>query len=198
MLNRVVRWMLVLVVGLAVSAGTARAQMPLLLPRPGQIGFSLQGQYGTLLSSGKMGDEFGSGGGLALRLRYRMRYERALGLSFESQKLDSRAAADTFTTVSLLLSGVDFYQFFNTDQKLQQMISLGGGIVQVHYTRNDGETEYPLSGDGLYLSLGAGLERFFYRSFAFDLSSRYIAIFHDSAVNHDLQASVGVIFYASY
>ena len=192
--------MLILLAGL-VSAAPVHAGLPVILPKPGQVGFSLQGQYGTLLSTGNLGEEFGSGGGLAVRVRYRMRYERALGISFEGQSLDSRAAptADTSrTTLSMLLSGVDFYQMFNTDQKLQQIISLGVGLAQLHYTLRDGDTEYPLAGDGVYVTVGAGLERFFYRSFAFDFSGRYLAVFEDGKANHDFQAAGGIIFYASY
>jgi len=193
--------MLTMLMAGVVSAVPARAALPVILPKPGQVGFALQGQYGALLSSGNLGDDFGSGGGLAVRVRYRMRYERALGISFESQSLDSREAptADTSkTTLNMLLSGVDFYQMFNTDQKLQQMISIGAGLAQIHYTLRDGDTEYPLAGDGVYVTVGAGLERFFYRSFAFDISGRYLAVFEDGKANHDFQAAGGIIFYASY
>jgi hypothetical protein len=192
--------MLVLAVPL-VAAVPARAALPVLLPKPGQVGFALQGQYGTMLSSGNLGNDFGSGGGLTVRVRYRMRYERALGISFESQSLDARAAATSDTSrtqLNALLSGIDFYQMFNTDQKLQQMLSIGAGLAQLHYTLRDGETEYPLAGDGVYVTAGAGIERFFYRSLAFDISGRYIAIFEDGKPNHDFQGAAGLIFYASY
>jgi hypothetical protein len=52
--------------------------------------------------------------------------------------------------------------------------------------------------DGVYVSAGAGLERFIYRSWALDLSTRYMAVFAGGKANHDLQASLGFIFYASY
>lgn len=184
-----------------VAAVPARAALPVLLPKPGQVGFALQGQYGTMLSSGNLGNDFGSGGGLTVRVRYRMRYERALGISFESQSLDARAAATSDTSrtkLNVLLSGIDFYQMFNTDQKLQQMLSIGAGLAQLHYTLRDGETEYPLAGDGVYVTAGAGIERFVYRSLAFDISGRYIAIFEDGKPNHDFQGAAGIIFYAGY
>ena len=191
---------LVLLAGL-LSAVPARAGAPVILPKPGQVGFALQGQYGTLLSTGNLGDEFGSGGGLAVRVRYRMRYERALGISFEGQTLDAREGptADTSrTTLNMLLSGVDFYQMFNTDQKMQQFISIGAGLAQIHFETLRAGPEYPLAGDGVYVTVGAGLERFFYRSFAFDFSGRYMAVFEDGQANHDFQAAGGIIFYASY
>jgi len=44
---------------------------------------------------------------------------------------------------------------------------------------------------------GSGSNGFFWQSIAFDFGARYQAIFLDGKVNHDLQASVGLIFYAS-
>jgi len=199
MIRRHAKWIVFLLT--ALTAAPRAHAVPIVLPKPGQVGFALQGQYGTMFSGGNLGSEFGDGGGLTVRVRYRMRYERAIGISFESQTLNARSApvADTSRTkLNMQLSGVDFYQMFNTDQKLQQMLSLGVGLAQLHYSLRDGETEYPEAGDGVYLSLGGGLERFFYRSMAVDASLRYIAIFENSKANHDLQAALGVIFYASY
>ena len=60
------------------------------LPSPGDIGFAGFAQYGTLLNQGEIGEQFGSGPGFGVRLRYRMRYERGLGLTFERQGFDPR------------------------------------------------------------------------------------------------------------
>ena len=201
----------VALVGLA--AGPARAGSLVVLPRPGQIGISLSGLYGTFLDNGNVGGVFGSGPGMAVRMRYRMRYERGIGLSFESHGFDPRsadslpdlfapgtrlAASDPFAykRLNLFLSGVDFYQMFGTRTKTTKMLSVGGGIAHPTFALNDGENEYPLS-DGAYVSAGAGVERFFWQSVAFDFGARYQAVFLGGKVNHDLQASVGVIFYAS-
>lgn len=194
------------------AAGTARAGSVVVLPRPGQVGVELSGLYGTLLENGNVGDLFGSGPGMAVRMRYRARYERGFGLSFESHGLDARmadslvdlfngdriAAGDPFAykRLNLFLYGVDFYQMFGTRTKTTKMVSLGGGLAHPTFALNDGENEYPLS-DGAYLSAGVGVERFFWQSLAFDFGARYQAIFLDGKVNHDLQASVGLIFYAS-
>jgi hypothetical protein len=197
-----IRWSAPLVVALvALLPIVARAETVIVLPRPGQIGVGLQGGYGTLLSSGDFGSTFGSGASLAVRIRYRMRYERAFGISFESHSFDARQPADSAFAVSsatFLLSGVEMYQIFQTREKVQPMISVGAGLAQVHTTLRDGETAYPLGGDGLYLSAGLGAERFVYRSLALDFSTRYMAVFQNGSVNHDVQASAGVIFYASY
>lgn len=207
----------VLVLGVTLGApvvGPAHAGTVVVLPRPGQVGVSLSGLYGTLLDSGNVGGVFGSGPGMAMRVRYRMRYERGFGLTFENHGLDARAADSlvdlfdpegprlaandpyAYKRLSLFLYGVDFYQLFGTRTKTTKMLSVGAGLAHPIFALNDGENEYPLS-DGAYLSAGAGVERFFWQSLAFDFGARYHAVFLDGKVNHDLQLSAGFILYAS-
>jgi hypothetical protein len=186
-------------VALTCGVGEALAQRRVVPPRAGHVGIGMQGQYGTLLDGGRLGEEFGSGPGLTVRLRYRMRYERALGLSFESQRFDARSPADSvgpLVRTTAILSGIELYQLFGTRTNTHRMLSAGLGLVQVSQDTNDGGTIFP--GDGVFVSAGAGVERFFWNSWAWDLSSRYMAIFQDGSTNHDLQISLGLIFYASY
>lgn len=196
-----------------VLAGAAGAAS-IVVPRAGQVGIGLNGSFGTLANSGHLGEEFGSGFGLGVRLRYRMRYERAIGMSFDMFQLDSRvkgfpegsflgprSAADSLLTrdrVLLNLTGFEFYQMFDTRTKTVKWLSLGAGLAQVSAHLSDGETQYPIAGDGTFLEVGAGIERFVFRSWALDFSARYQSVFFDSSVNHNLQASAGVIFYAAY
>jgi hypothetical protein len=197
---------------LLLLASTAGAKTLIVPPRPGQVGLSVQGQYGTLLESGALGEDFGTGPGMAVRLRYRMRYERALGLSFESQSYDTRSNAkfvDSFTgqpipsdttfapaKATLTTAGVDFYKMFGTRSSTTRMLSASAGLAQVHLTLNDKETEF--RPDGLYLGAGAGIEKFFWGSWAWDLSARYMALFEDGSTKHLFQASLGLVVYASY
>jgi hypothetical protein len=80
------------------------------------------------------------------------------------------------------------------------MVSIGAGLAQQRVKLNDGETELSgtYSGDGPFVSLGMGVERFFFRSFAVDLSTRYYAMFKDSKTSHNFQIALGVIGYAGY
>ncbi len=180
------------------------------LPRAGQVGVGLQGQFGGLARQGELGSEFGTGGGLAVRLKYRMRYDRAMGLSFETRRLDARgarydqtaflASEDKLPRTALTLQtfGGDLYQFFGTRSRWQGFLSASAGLAKINASLSDGETVYPIAGDGLYVGAGAGLERFVYRSWAVDASVRYSAVFLDGAANNDLQAALGMIFYAAY
>jgi hypothetical protein len=207
---------LALLVTLGLWAGSAAAST-IVLPRAGQVGFGIQGQYGTLLSTGDLGKEFGSGAGLSVKVRYRMRFERAIGLTFDVQQLDALdpvgnshlegGAFDTLETATqpglrdrlkVVTAGVEFYQLFDTRERTTKMLSVSGGLVQLSAHLTDGETQYPIAGDGVFLGAGAGVERFFFRSWAWDLSSKYMMIVHDGTINHDFQLQLGLMFYAAY
>ena len=160
----------------------------LVLPRAGQVGLAFSGQGGTLLSSGDFGKEFGSGGGLQVQIRYRMRFERAMGLTFGMLRLAARepsgaaTAFDSLTDAPAVLrkqlrfntAGVEFYQLFDTRQPTTKMLSAGFGLVQSSARLSNGDTQFPIAGDGVYLSAGAGLEKFVWHSLAWDLGARYI------------------------
>ncbi len=199
-------------VTLGLGAAPAAADNTIILPRAGQVGIGIQVQGGSLLSSGDLGTEFGSGPGLTVKVRYRMRFERAFGLTFESQRLSARTnsgragAFDSLTDAPAVLrdrlkfntAGIEFYQMFDTRERTTKMLSAGAGLVQMSAHLTNGETQFPIAGDGVYLSTGAGLERFMFKSWAWDLSTRYMAIFHDGKMNHDVQLQVGLMFYAAY
>ncbi len=191
-------------------APPARAAWIVVPPRPGQVGLGLSGLYDLMPTGGSLADQFDNGPGFAVRVRYRMRFERGFGLTFETQTFGARgdfhdpqtdstyAAGTPFAAdhLRLFLYGVDYYQMFGTRTKSTRMVSVGAGIAHPIVSLNDGETTYPWS-DGLYVSAGAGLERFFWQSWAYDLGARYHAIIMDGKVNHDLQVSLGLVFYAS-
>ena len=191
---------LAVVTGILMSLSTAAAAPNIVLPRPGQVGIGVQGQFGMLAKSGDLGDLFSNGPGLGIRLRYRMRFERAVGLSFEAHQFDSRVIGvqgdTTIRKLTLIMSGVEIYQLFGTRDRTTRMVSVGAGLAQASAELNSDETIYP--DDGLYVSAGAGIERFFFRSWAYDLSTRYFAVFQHGKTNHDFQAQAGLIFYASY
>jgi len=184
-------------------AGAASAAIVVVPPRAGQLGIGIAGQYGTLLQTGGFGDQFGSGGGLSVRLRYRLRYERAIGLTFERQGFEVRNNPDTLyaaKTLTLMNSSVEFYQLFGTRTRTTKMLSAGFGLCQPSKKLNDGE--FKLGGDdvldGAFISVGAGLERFFYQSLGLDLNVHYQTIFQNGSTNHNIQASAGLVFYATY
>lgn len=201
------RWCMVVVavLALASSAWAPAWAARVVLPRPGQIGVGAQGGYGALLKSGEFGNAFSNGPTLAIRLRYRMRYERAIGLSFENERFEIRVPEAEYPAgtgfagrlrANAILSGLELYQMFGTRTQTAKMIMAGVGLAQTSGRDAIGDTFYP--GDGAYVSLGAGVERFVYRSWALDLSTRYVALFLPDDRSHDIQVALGFMFYASY
>ena len=209
------RWLpaaLLMLALFTVCARPAHAANTITLPRSGQVGIGITGSFGTLLPTGELGNEFGSGPGLSVKIRYRMRFERAIGLTFDAEQMDSRnmdnapGAFDTLTDfpevkrdrMKIVTAGFEFYQLFDTRERTVKYLSAGAGLAQISSHLTDGETQYPIAGDALFVSVGAGFERFFFRSWAWDANFKYKPVLHDGKVNHDLQVQLGLIFYAAY
>ena len=197
---------------LTICAWPAHAANTITLPRSGQVGIGITGSFGTLLPTGELGNEFGSGPGLSVKIRYRMRFERAIGLTFDAERMNSRdpsGAAGAFDSLTdapavlrdymkMVTAGFEFYQLFDTRERTVKYLSAGAGLAQISAHLTDGETQYPIAGDALFVSVGAGFERYFFRSWAWDANFKYKPVLHDGKVNHDLQMQVGLIFYAAY
>jgi hypothetical protein len=141
-----------------------------------------------------------------------MRFERAIGLTFDAERMDSRdpsGAAGAFDSLldapavlrdrmKMVSAGFEFYQLFDTRERTVKYLSAGAGLAQVSAHLTNGETQYPIAGDALFVSVGGGFERFFFRSWAWDMNTKYKAVFHDGKLNHDIQVQLGLMFYAAY
>jgi hypothetical protein len=100
-----------------------------------------------------------------------MRYERAIGLSFDvvhtrlarcraSLRRVRRPTAGptallTRDVLKLTTTGIDLYQMFGTHATHVKWLSAGAGLVQASAKLSDGEIQYPIESDGGYLSVGA-------------------------------------------
>jgi opacity protein-like surface antigen len=189
-------------VGAALLAPGLGHAAHIVLPQPGDIGFAAFAQYGAFTKTGEIGESFGTGAGYGLRLRYRMRYERALGLTFERQGFDPRtkSVADTAaSSMTLTATGIDIYQMFGTRTRVSRMLNAGVGLAQITQKLNDKEAQVagPGVGDGFYVSLGGGIEYFVWQSWAVDVSMRYHAVILHDTTNHEMQFYLGAVFYAA-
>jgi opacity protein-like surface antigen len=169
-------------------------------PRPvrnGTVSLGGAALYGTLFG-GQFSDEFKSGLGVGFNIRYRTAPDQALGLGFDSQIFavktvsDSAAAPDR---LQFIVTTFDYYKFFSVRKRMPAYLVLGAGIAQTRITDVDGEKEFP--GDGGAFKVGAGLEYWIFRSMTLDAGVRYHGLLLQSQLNHQLQATLGLNFYAS-
>ena len=169
-------------------------------PRPvrnGTVSLGVAGLYGTLFG-GQFSDEFKAGIGVGFNPRYRTAPDQALGLSFDDQlfsvktEVDSAAAPDQ---LQFIVTTFDFYKFFSVRKRMPAYLVLGAGIAQTRITDVDGEKEFP--GDGGAFKVGAGLEYWLFRSMTLDAGVRYHGLLLNSQLNHQMEASLGLNFYAS-
>ena len=120
---------------LAMAASRCRREHDRAAAAPGRSGSACRAQYGIAAKSGLARHRLRRRPRTRRALRYRMRYERALGLSFESQRFDARGRAafdgsdpDADATTALAVHlGVEFYQMFGTRTRTTRMLSVGAG-----------------------------------------------------------------------
>jgi len=170
-------------------------------PRPvrnGTVSLGGAALYGTLFGGGLFSDEFKSGLGVGFNLRYRTAPDQALGLGFESQVFAVKTEADSAAAhdrLQFIVTTFDYYKFFSVRKRMPAYLVLGAGIAQTRITDVDGEKEFP--GDGGAFKVGAGLEYWIFRSMTLDAGVRYHGLLLQSQLNHQMQASLGLNFYAS-
>ena len=78
------------------------------------------------------------------------------------------------------------------------MVGIGAGLAQTSHHTADGTYTRQAGSDGAYVGVSVGVERFLIHSWALDLSTRYHAIFLPGDQSYQVQAALGLIFYASY
>ena len=171
--------------------------------RDGTLSLGMQGGYGTLFAGTGFADEFNHGWGLAVRVRYRLNEDQAVGVSFEGQHLDAKRDPDNPTDPAWLqdlTTTVEYYQFFRTRKRTPQYLLIGAGLLQTRRHLQDGEIDFP--GDGGAITVGAGTEYWWKRTLTFDLSLRYYGYIkgEDSgatSLTHGVRAALGFHYYTS-
>ncbi len=167
--------------------------------RPGTISVGFQGSYGIVRGTSRLADGFDNGFGYALRIRYMLSPSFALGFSFENQHYDSRGGAPS------TIPGA-------SDSSIVMTTVSAEGVVFIH--REKEVTPYFLGGfghaapdvvddvlgsarvnEGMYLVLGAGLERFMRPRFSLDFTLRGYALISNSEFTSFAQICAGIHLY---
>jgi hypothetical protein len=146
--------------------------------------------------------EFGEG--IALRVRYSLARNRAVGLSFEDQRFRRLDGLDDShpKQVQLSLLLVEYYFYFHRPQKLSRYLVVGGGLhrpvvrikIEDEFTGRDVE-EAVFPGEDLTLTAGGGLEYVLGRRTAVDLSLRGYAHRSDPGLSATAQVALGIHYY---
>lgn len=167
--------------------------------RPGTISLGFQGSYGIVRGTSRLADGFSDGFGYALRFRYMLTPSFALGFSFENQGYDQRGGVPSTTPGA-------------SDSSIVMTTVSGEGILFLHRERE--AHPYFLAGighaspdivddvlgtaranEGMFLVLGAGLERFFRPRFSMDLTLRGYGMISNSEFTSFLQICAGIHLY---
>ncbi len=184
-------------------SGVAEAQFQPRIVREGTLSIGLQGQFGGMVG-GEFSDDFSTGFGIGVPLRYRLSRNSALGVTFAGQRYEAKEglftadsiAVDWFTSIT---TSLEYYQFFRVRDRTPRYLFIGAGLSQTRTRLADGQTEFP--GDGGVLTLGGGTEIWWKRTLTVDLSLRYngLVIGGDDGTNftHTIQVGLGFQFYAS-
>jgi len=199
-------WLLATVFITVVTASVASAEWRPRVVRKGTLSLGLYGQGATILGGGELGSDFGFGPGLGARLRYRTSRESALSFNFAAQTY--KANDGTFTADSIAVDNltaitttVEYVQYFRVRKRAPRYVLIGAGLLQTRRNLANDLTEFP--GDGGVLTVGAGTEIWWKRTFSFDLALRYNAYikskeFEDGTdVTSTLEISLGFQFYTS-
>lgn len=200
-MKRQVRFLLIMA-ALLIGAGSCSTGLcgPIFEER-GALAVGVQGQYGFLAGDAAttdgavVTDEYDQGVGYALRLRYYLGNNKALGISMESQKFDGipdRVAEFQPKDMTVALFTMDYLLYFQRASTLTRYLTFGAGV---HHPAREYENGSEVGPDGLVLTAGAGLEYFFHRVASVDVCVRGYGLFGQGGLLGSGQAAVGLNFY---
>ena len=167
--------------------------------RPGTISLGLQASYGVVRGTSRLADGFSDGFGYGFRFRYMLSPSFALGFSFENQHYDNRGGAPSTTPGA-------------SDSSIVMTTVSAEGIVFIHRERE--VNPYFIGGfghaapdivdkvlgstrvnEGMFLVLGAGLERFVRPRFSLDFTLRGYGMISNSEFTSFAQVCAGIHLY---
>ncbi len=177
----------------------ARRKPLLRRQRPNTISVGVQGSFGVVRGTSRLADGFSDGPGYAFRFRYMLSTSFALGFSFENQRFDDRGGVPSTTPGA-------------TDSVIVMTTVSAEGVLYLHRERE--VNPYFLGGfghaspdivdeilgsarvnEGVFLVLGAGLERFVRSRFSLDFTLRGYGLVSNSELTTFAQVCAGIHLY---
>lgn len=190
-------------------APAARAQDSR-LEKSGTVGLFGGAQYATVTGDNRYGNDFDSGFGFNLGLRYVLGRHFSLGVDFQNQSYDAKNTARPVEVGvdNLVITGIggELLYYRNRNSNASQYLVFGVGFYRPEIRVSDSEVIFPE--ESLALSAGLGVEIFIRENWGLDLSGRAIGYFGDGVAAIEegeipsegsfalgLQARAGLMFY---
>jgi hypothetical protein len=145
--------------------------------RVGTIGLSVSGLYGAVTGNSRYGQEFSSGPGMAIGLRYVTSRHISLGLSFHSQRYDANETGQALDDLDLRMTDIRFDTYYYRDRgaNAPQYFLVGIGLFRPEVRHSANEISFPT--ENLVLCAGMGAEVFIRETWGLDFSARATGYF---------------------
>ena len=177
-----------------------RPRAPLLRrQRPNTISLGIQGDYGVVRGNSRLADGFDDGPGYSFRFRYMMAPSFALGFSFESQRFYDKGGIPSTelgagdSTVVMTTVGIEGVFYIHREREVNPYFVTGFGYASpdvVDEVRGSARVN-----EGMFLALGAGLERFIRPRFSLDFTLRGEGLISNSEFTGVATLSAGIHLY---
>ena len=167
--------------------------------RTGTISLGLQASYGAVRGTSRLADGFSDGFGYAFRFRYMLTPSFALGFSFENQHYSARDAAPSqvpgASDSSIVMTTVSAEGVLFLHREAEVNPYFLGGFGHASPDIVDDVLGSARVNEGMYLVLGAGLERFVRPRFSFDFTLRGYGMVSNSEFTSFVQFCAGIHLY---
>jgi len=152
-------------------------------------------QQGMLVGDAAPTDEFDTGTGYGMRLRYYLGSSRAFGISFENQVFDAKPSslsADQPKEFRAAVVTLDYLWYFDRKSTLSRYATVGLGV---HHPVSEYKLDSKPGRDGIVGCIGGGLEYFFHRSTSIDISVKGYGLLGQGGFLGSVEVAGGISFY---
>ena len=167
--------------------------------RPNTVSIGIQGSYGMVRGTSRLSDGFSDGPGYALRFRYMLAPSFALGFSFENQRFNSRGGPPSTTPGAsdsvIVMTTVSAEGVLYIHREREAHPYFLGGFGHASPDIVDKSLGSARANEGLYLVLGAGMERFMRPRFSLDFTLRGYAMVSNVEFTSFAQICAGIHLY---
>lgn len=167
--------------------------------RPNTISLGVQASYGAVRGTSRLADGFSDGFGYGFRFRYMLSSSFALGFSFENQHYDNRGGAPSTTpgasdsSIVMTTVSAEGVIFLHREREVNPYFLGGFGHAAPDVV--DKVLGSARVNEGMFLVVGAGLERFVRPRFSLDFTARGYGMISNSEFTSFAQICAGIHLY---